>query len=380
MKDCKQGYYFCTKEKKCMPIPSGMRIGYGGWLEPKKKKNGNGKNGNGNGNGHSNGHGNGANGNGNGSNGSGNGGNGGSNGGGVSEAVTDAQLKAQEKAVFELEKKEANADRAKAMKKRQKELGEEKKKGLWDNIHAKRKRGEKPAKPGDKDYPKTLNVEERIRLPLKLEVPQTNTEFRLGLMFRESLDYDRGMLFIFEEVGQKSFHMKDTRIPLDIAFIKEDGTIESIKPLNPFTLLPVSSEGVVSSALEVNRGWFVENNVEEGDTLQIGNATGGLAFEVVDLIKPEPLVPTQQTVEWEDPAELTEIRSLPNYNKPGNIIQIYLAWRGRTMSIQMFFPSAKKPSRKEVLDQLQKVYPTAKLHSFEVTDYDPQAPLLQTGD
>tara|TARA_B100000945_G_scaffold314643_1_gene312522 strand:+ start:61 stop:1047 length:987 start_codon:yes stop_codon:yes gene_type:complete len=328
-----------------MPIPSGMRIGYGGWLEPKKKKNGNGKNGNGNGNGHSNGHGNGANGNGNGSNGSGNGGNGGSNGGGVSEAVTDAQLKAQEKAVFELEKKEANADRAKAMKKRKKEIGEE-----------------------------------RIRLPLKLEVPQTNTEFKLGLMFRESLDYDRGMLFVFEEVGQKSFHMKDTRIPLDIAFIKEDGTIESIKPLNPFTLLPVSSDGDVVSAVEVNRGWFAENNVQEGDALQIGNATGGLAFEVIDLIKPEPLVPTQQTVEWEDPAELTEIRRVPNYNKPGNIIQIYLAWRGRTMSIQMFFPSAKKPSRKEVLDQLQKVYPTAKLHSFEVTDYDPQAPLLQTGN
>ena len=290
-----------------MPIPSGMRIGYGGWLEPKKKKNGNGKNGNGNGNGHSNGHGNGANGNGNGSNGSGGNGNGGGNGGGVSEQKV-------------------------------------------------------------------------IRLPLKLEVPQNSTEFHLGLMFRESLEYNRGMLFVFEEVGQKSFHMKDTRIPLDIAFIKEDGTVESIKSLNPFTLLPVSSDGVVASALEVNRGWFAENNVEEGDTLQIGNATGGLAFEVIDLIKPEPLVPTQQTVEWEDPAELTEIRRLPNYNKPGNIIQIYLAWRGRTMSIQMFFPSAKKPSRKEVLDQLQKVYPTAKLHSFEVTDYDPQAPLLQTGD
>ena len=340
MKDCKQGYYFCTKEKKCMPIPSGMRIGYGGWLEPKKKKNGNGKNGNGNGNGSYNG-----NGSSNGNGGGNGGGNGNGGGGGVSEGVTDAQLKSQEKAVFELEKKEANADRAKAMKKRKKELGEE-----------------------------------RIRLPLQLEVPQTNTEFNLGLMFRESLEYDRGMLFVFEEAGQKSFHMKDTRIPLDIAFIKEDGVIESIKPLNPFTLLPVSSNGEVSAAVEVNRGWFAEHNVEEGDALQIGNATGGLAFEVIDLIKPEPLVPTKQTVEWEDPTELTEIRRLPNYNKPGNIVQIYLAWRGRTMSIQMFFPSAKKPSRIEVLDQLQKVYPTAKLHSFEVTDYDPQAPLLQTGD
>ena len=58
MKECKQGYYFCTKEKKCMPIPSGMRIGYGGWLEPKKKNGKNGKNGNGNGNGSHNGNGN----------------------------------------------------------------------------------------------------------------------------------------------------------------------------------------------------------------------------------------------------------------------------------------------------------------------------------
>ena len=303
MKECKKGYYYCTKEKKCMPIPSGMRVGYGGWLMPDKKKNGK-KNGNGNGNGSNNG-----NGNGNGHSGNGNGGKG--NGGGGNGGV---------------------------------------------------------------------GMGESVRLPLRLEVPQNNTEFKLGLMFRESLDYDRGMLFVFEEVGQKSFHMKDTRIPLDIAFIKDDGIIESIKPLNPFTLLPVSSDGEVASALEVNRGWFAENNVEEGDTLQIGNATGGVAFEVVDLIKPEPIVATQRTVEWEDPAELTEIRRLPNYNKPGNIVQIYLAWRGKTMSIQMFFPSAKKPSRKEVLDQLQKVYPNAKLWSYQVADYDPQAPLLQTGD
>ena len=78
-KKCPPGKYFCTKEKKCMPIPSGMRIGYGGWLEPKKNGK-NGKNGNGNGNGSHNGNGSG---NGNGGNGhsSGNGSTGGGNGG-----------------------------------------------------------------------------------------------------------------------------------------------------------------------------------------------------------------------------------------------------------------------------------------------------------
>ena len=94
-------------------------------------------------------------------------------------------------------------------------------------------------------------------------MPQNETEFNLGLMFRESLDYDSGMLFIFDEVGQKSFHMKDTKISLDIAFIKEDGIIESIKELDPYTLKPVYSDGDVLCALEVNRGWFEENGVLE---------------------------------------------------------------------------------------------------------------------
>ena len=104
-----------------------------------------------------------------------------------------------------------------------------------------------------------------LTIPLNIEIPQSQTDFNLGLMFRESLEEDSGMLFIFEEAGQKSFHMKDTKIPLDIAFIKEDGTIESIKELDPFTLLPVSSNGEVLYALEVNRGWFVENSVNVGD-------------------------------------------------------------------------------------------------------------------
>jgi len=104
-----------------------------------------------------------------------------------------------------------------------------------------------------------------LTIPLNIEIPQSQTDFNLGLMFRESLEEDTGMLFIFAEAGQKSFHMKDTKIPLDIAFIKEDGTIESIKELDPFTILPVSSDGEVLYALEVNRGWFVENSVNVGD-------------------------------------------------------------------------------------------------------------------
>jgi len=118
------------------------------------------------------------------------------------------------------------------------------------------------------DKPKKKKMkEEFISLPLQLEVPQNDGEFRLGLMFRESLEQDRGMLFVFENTDQHSFHMKNTFIPLDIAFINEEGVIESIKELNPMSSIPVYPDGKIRYAVEVNRGWFAENGVVVGDTL-----------------------------------------------------------------------------------------------------------------
>ena len=307
MKTCKSGYYYCTDDKKCKPIPGGYHIGRGGWLEKDEGKK-NGKNGNGS-NGHSNGNGNGNGNGGNGSNG-GNGNGGGNGGGGMGESV---------------------------------------------------------------------------RLPLNIEIPRNETEFNLGLMFRESLDYDSGMLFVFEENGQKSFHMKDTRIPLDIAFIKEDGTIESIKELKPFTLLPVYSEGDVSSALEVNRGWFAENNVNVGDKIvvplnedvEIHDANGNLYATVIDIIKPEPMVVPTPTVQWEDPT-LTEAQRIQS--RVGNIVRVFLRWKGQTFMLQMFFPQLKKPNRTDVIDQIQKVYPGSRLMSYDIEDYDPSQPMVQVAE
>ena len=122
------------------------------------------------------------------------------------------------------------------------------------------------------DKPKMKSVKEAtefVTLPLNVEIPNNIRDFNLGLMFRESLDTNSGMLFIFDESAQQSFHMTETRIPLDIAFITEEGIIESIKELEPFEESPVASEGEVLYALEVNRGWFAENNVEVGDEIQI---------------------------------------------------------------------------------------------------------------
>ena len=72
-----------------------------------------------------------------------------------------------------------------------------------------------------------------------------------------------------------------------------------------------------------------------------------------------------------------EATNLPR--KTGNILTVYLGWRGKSYSIQMFFPTVKVPSRREVQDQLQKVYPGAKLWSYQVSEYDPGEPLVQAG-
>ena len=65
--------------------------------------------------------------------------------------------------------------------------------------------------------------------------------------------------------------------------------------------------------------------------------------------------------------------------RTGNIIDVYVGWRGKGYMLKMFFPQIKKPSRREVLDQVRKVYPGAQLWSYQVSNYDQGEPLLQTG-
>ena len=198
MKTCKSGQYYCTKSKKCKPIPGGYHVGRGGWLE--KDDDSKKKNGNGNGNGNANGNGNGSNGNGNGGNGSSGNGNGGGNGGGVSEEI---------------------------------------------------------------------------------------------------------------EVS----NWRDDFTPTE--------------------------------------------------------------YESIDLIKPDPIAVEEPTVEWEDPT-LTEAQRIQS--RVGNIVKVFLRWKGRMFILQMFFPQLKKPNRTDVIAQIQKVYPGSKLLSYDIEDYDPSEPMIQVSE
>ncbi len=158
----------------------------------------------------------------------------------------------------------------------------------------------------------------KFLLPLKVEIPQTMGEWKSGLMFRESLNEDSGMLFIFDEVNYHSFHMKNTTIPLDIAFIDKWGIIESIKELKPLSAEHIGPDSPILFALEVNKGWFKEHDVKVGDKVlsedvSIEDADGNIFADVIDIIKPEPLRPTKGFI------QISEATRLPNYQKVGNL-------------------------------------------------------------
>ncbi|MEF8833189.1 MAG: DUF192 domain-containing protein [Candidatus Thermoplasmatota archaeon] len=107
------------------------------------------------------------------------------------------------------------------------------------------------------------------KIELSVEIAETQEEQEQGLMNRDSLCENCGMLFVYEEDVQYSFWMKDTQIPLSIAFISENGTIMEIQQMEPETTDPHEPEEPYRYALEVNQGFFEENHVNAGDVISI---------------------------------------------------------------------------------------------------------------
>lgn len=103
----------------------------------------------------------------------------------------------------------------------------------------------------------------------QVEYAQTFEQRARGLMFRKQLCEDCGMLFRFSPPKQASMWMKNTFVPLDVAFITKDGVITDIKPLEPHDLTSVGASRRVTYALEMNQGWFAQHDVQVGDTVHI---------------------------------------------------------------------------------------------------------------
>lgn len=99
---------------------------------------------------------------------------------------------------------------------------------------------------------------------LRVEVADEQHERQRGLMFRSYLPDSAGMLFIFDDTDLHPFWMKNTFIPLAIAFIDEDSIITDIKWMKPQDTNSYYPSKEIKYTIEVNRGWFVKRDIKPG--------------------------------------------------------------------------------------------------------------------
>jgi uncharacterized membrane protein (UPF0127 family) len=103
---------------------------------------------------------------------------------------------------------------------------------------------------------------------LDVQLATTSEQHATGLMFRTDMPQHEGMLFIFERPAQQCFWMKNTLIPLAVAFVADDGTIVNIAEMKAQALTSHCSEKPVRYVLEMNTGWFAKKGLKAGNRLQ----------------------------------------------------------------------------------------------------------------
>tara|TARA_B100000609_G_C17172231_1_gene412313 strand:+ start:50 stop:454 length:405 start_codon:yes stop_codon:yes gene_type:complete len=98
---------------------------------------------------------------------------------------------------------------------------------------------------------------------LSIEISESDIERATGLMNRDTLSENSGMLFVWPEISRKCMWMKDTKIPLSVAYLDHKFLIREIKNLEPLSTESIcSSSESIKYALEVNQGWFRKNNIK----------------------------------------------------------------------------------------------------------------------
>lgn len=111
-----------------------------------------------------------------------------------------------------------------------------------------------------------LKVGDRV---LKVELAVTTAEKAYGLMKRPTQPADQGMLFVFKDEAPRNFWMKDTLIPLSIAYISKSGVIKEILDMEALSLKTVPSRYAVMYALEMNLGAFARLGLKVGDQVDL---------------------------------------------------------------------------------------------------------------
>lgn len=103
---------------------------------------------------------------------------------------------------------------------------------------------------------------------IKAEVAAADAQREQGLMFRRQLEPNQGMVFIFDYKARQCMWMKNTLLPLSVAFMDESGKILNIEDMQPQTLNDHCSLAPASFALEMNLGWFAKHGIGKGQIIQ----------------------------------------------------------------------------------------------------------------
>ena len=99
---------------------------------------------------------------------------------------------------------------------------------------------------------------------IRAQLAITPLQRQIGLMHRREMPTHEGMLFVFDEPSQQCFWMRNTLIPLSIAFLADDGTVVNIADMKPQSDDSHCSARPVRYALEMNQGWFAKRGVKSG--------------------------------------------------------------------------------------------------------------------
>lgn len=104
---------------------------------------------------------------------------------------------------------------------------------------------------------------------VQVEVADTPQTMASGLMHRKSMPENAGMLFVFASERQASFWMRNTYIPLDIAYLDRAGRVKEIHSAQPLNESPiVSASTQIAYALEMNQGWFANRGIPPGTAIK----------------------------------------------------------------------------------------------------------------
>jgi hypothetical protein len=261
-----------------------------------------------------------------------------------------------------------------------KSLGQpiEEKKGLWDNIHAKRKRGERPAKPGEKGYPKTLDIEEGLKQARKnvgagkcwdgyvakgtkkkggKEVPNCVPVTEESDQVRYCPKCKKKETAKECRYGEKYWKMFSIPSSLDP------------NPYDPNEVHP-ANENV---SFEIGGGHRQAQRTAKIRNLAKGTTNAGEKAAAMKKLS-GPSLPLADSVI--QPGQLTN-EDYQRIQSTGNVYTILFSWRGRSMmSLQMFFPNMKRPSKDEVNREIQKFYPGAVILQWYPSPTDSSKPIV----